>query len=57
MTLQTRGITHKDIVLEVLKHSNLILAEWHEMINARSIISATKDYEVEYVQKYRKDLM
>jgi len=35
----------------------LILAEWHEMINARSIISATKDYEVEYVQKYRKDLM
>jgi hypothetical protein len=27
MTLQTRGITHKDIVLEVLKHSNLILAE------------------------------
>lgn len=45
--LRHRDISHKDIVTMVLKSSDRIMAERHEMINTKSILLSIKSSDVD----------
>lgn len=54
--LRMRDISHKDIVMMVLKHSGKIIAERHDVINQKSILYSVKSSDVDETASLRSKM-